>query len=87
MGTNLHIGNLSASVTEAELLELFRKIGPVETATIMTNPETGVSKGIAFVRMANETDATTAISRLNFSQYDGQVMSVSRDLRVKRSHP
>jgi RNA recognition motif-containing protein len=84
MGTNLHIGNLSASVTEAELLELFRRIGPVETATIMTNPETGLSRGIAFVRMSNETDATTAISRLNFSQHDGQVISVSRDLRVNR---
>jgi RNA recognition motif-containing protein len=85
MGTNLHVGNLSASVTEAELLELFRRIGPVETATIMTNSETGLSKGVAVVRMTNEMDAATAISRLNFSQYDGRVMSVSRDLRVKRN--
>jgi RNA recognition motif-containing protein len=84
MGTNLHIGNLSASVTEAELLDLFKKIGPVETATIMTNPETGFSQGIAFVRMTNESDAVNAISRLNFSQYDGQVISVSRNLRVNR---
>lgn len=86
MGINLHIGNLAASVTEADLLELFRRIGPVETATIMTSPETGLSKGIAFVRMTNETDAVNAISRLNFSQYGGRVMSVSRDLRVNRNH-
>ncbi len=86
MGTSLHIGNLSAAVTAADLLELFRNIGPVETATVMTSPETGLSKGIGFVRMANETDAMTAISRLNFSQYDGRVMSVSADLRTKRDH-
>lgn len=86
MGTNLHIRNLSASVTEAQLLELFTGIGPVETATIMTNPETGRRRGIAFVRMTNETDAANAISRLNFSQYEGQVISVSRDLRLKPEH-
>jgi RNA recognition motif-containing protein len=86
MGTNLHIGNLSASVTEAELLDLFKRIGPVETATIMTNPETGLSKGIALVQMTNETDATTAISRLNFSQHYDQVISVRRDLSVKRKY-
>jgi RNA recognition motif-containing protein len=83
MGTSLRIGNLSASVTEADLLELFRRIGPVETSTIMTSPETGLSKGIAFVRMTNEMDAMTAISRLNFSQHDGRVISVRQDPRVK----
>ena len=87
MGTNLHIGNLSASVTETQLLDLFKAVGPVEAATIITNPETGRSQGIALVRMKNETDAVTAISRLNYSRYDGQAMSVSRDQRVERNHP
>jgi RNA recognition motif-containing protein len=52
----------------------------------MTNPENGLSKGIALVRLTNEADATTAISRLNFSQHDGQVISVRRDLHVKREY-
>lgn len=84
MGTSLQIGNLPVSVTEAELLNLFNKFGPVETATIMKNPDSGRSQGTAFVLMARETDAVNAISRLNFSQYDGQVISVSRDLRANR---
>lgn len=86
MGHNLHIGNLSASVTEADLEDLFGKIGPVETAKIIMSSETGRSRGIGFVRMTNETDATTAISRLNFTQYDGRVMSVSKEPRVKGNH-
>lgn len=76
MGSNLHIANLSASVTAADLRKLFGTIGPVETATIITDAGTGRSQGSALVRMTHEADATAAISRLNFSQYDGLVMSV-----------
>lgn len=86
MGNSLHIGNLSASVTEADLLDLFGKIGPVELARIITNTETGLSRGSAFVRMTNATDAATAISRLNFTQYDGRVMSVSEERRANSNH-
>jgi len=82
MGSNLHIGNLTTSVTVADLREMFGKIGPVETVRIMTNSETGLSRGIGYVRMTNAADAVTAISRLNFTQQEGQVMSVSKDLRT-----
>ncbi len=82
MGNNLQVGNLSASVTVADLLELFGKTGSVETASTMTNVETGLSRGIGFVRMINAADAFTAVSRLNFSQYERQVMSVNKDRRT-----
>ena len=82
MGNNLQIGNLSKSVTVADLLEMFGKIGSVETASIMTNSETGLSRGMGFVRMTNAADAVMAISRLNFTQCEGRVMSVSKDLRI-----
>ena len=87
MGITLYIENLFGLITEAGLLELFRRIGPDETATIMTNTVSRLSKGIASVQMTNEMDAVTAISGLNVFQYDGRVISVSRDLRIKRNHP
>jgi len=82
MANNLQIGNLSASVTVADLLELFGKIGSVETASIMTNAETGLSRGMGLVSMTHAADAVTAIGQLNFTQYEGQIMSVSKDRRT-----
>jgi len=81
MGNNLHIGNLPKTVTVADLMELFGKIGPVDNASIMMNADTGLSRGVGLVRMLNAADATTAIHRLNFTQYEGQIMSVSKDRR------
>ncbi len=82
MGNNLHIGNLPITVTVADLPELFGKIGPVDTASIMMNADTGLSPGIGLVRMINVADAVTTINRLNFTRYKGQIMSVSKDRRI-----
>ncbi len=82
MGNDLHIGNLPITVTDSDLLELFGKIGPVDTASIMMNADTGLSPGVGLVRMINVADAVTTINRLNFTRYKGQIMSVSKGRRI-----
>ena len=77
MGKKLHLRNLPSSATEQDLLTKFSRYGTVRTAMIMRDPDTGNSRGIGYVEMANTAEADTAISWLNFSQYDGLIMNVS----------
>ena len=76
MGKTLHVGNLSSSATVADLLALFGQFGAVESANVDINPQTGRSNGAGSVQMSSNTDAATAINRLNFTNYDGLILSV-----------
>lgn len=78
MSIELHVGNISGTVTAEELKVTFGRFGPVETVVIATDAVTGLSKGFATVAMAHEDHAVAAIGRLNFSQYDGRTIGVSR---------
>jgi len=72
----IHVGNLPHHMTERELTSLFEQAGRVVSARIMTDRDTGRSKGFGFVEMGNE-DAEQAIARLNRMEFDGQRLSVT----------
>ena len=78
MTTMLHIGNIPPTATDKDLEIMFRKFGLVESTGITKDPQTGLSSGSGFVEMCNATDADSAISRLNFSQYGGKTIGVGR---------
>jgi RNA recognition motif-containing protein len=78
MSTKLHVGNIPSTVLEDDLEATFAKFGPVDTVKIARDSGTGLSRGFAIVAMAREQDAVTAIGRLNFTQYAGRTIGVSR---------
>jgi RNA recognition motif-containing protein len=81
MGRNLYVGNLSFSVGEAELKQLFEQKGGVESVTVMRDTETGRSRGFGFVEMSSEEAAQKAIKELNEFSVDG------RNLMVNEARP
>ncbi len=65
MEPKLYVGNLSYDATEDDLRQLFGQAGPVASAAIITDRETGRSKGFGFVEMTNQVDAEKAVSMFN----------------------
>jgi RNA recognition motif-containing protein len=84
MTGKLYIGNLPAIATGTELEIKFSQFGRVLTAEISTNTTTGRSKRSGYVEMETDDQAQAAINRLNMTQYDDVVISVSR-IRPKSS--
>lgn len=78
MSTKLHVGNISSVVLEDDLNAAFGQFGSVETVEIARDPVTGTSMGFAIVAMSRDEDASEAIERLNFAQYAGRTICVSR---------
>lgn len=78
MSTKLHVGNIPSSVLEGDLQTTFAKFGPVDSVEIAKDSGTGLSRGFATVSMARDQDAVTAIGRMNFTQYAGRTIGVSR---------
>src|SRR5438477_2462233 len=74
---NIFVGNLDFNVTEESVRSLFERYGAVNSARIMTDRDTGRSRGFAFVEMENETEADQAISALNGYQMDGRALNVN----------
>jgi cold-inducible RNA-binding protein len=74
---NIFVGNLDFHATEESLRSLFERYGVVNSARIMTDRDTGRSRGFAFVEMANETEADQAISALNGYTLDGRALNVN----------
>ena len=81
MSSKLYVGNLSFDTGEAELQELFSSMGEVLTANVITDRETGRSRGFGFVEMANEADAQNAIQNLDGKELQG------RNLKVNMAKP
>jgi len=77
MGRNIFVGNLSFSIGEAELRQLFEQKGAVEAVTVMRDTDTGRSRGFAFVEMASEEAAQKAITELNGYSADGRNLTVN----------
>ena len=77
MAKRLFIGNLPYSATEQQLTEIFSEAGKVESATIITNRQTGRSKGFGFVEMSSDAEADKAVSKLNGYSFDGRSLVVS----------
>lgn len=72
----MFVGNLSFQTTENDVTEAFGHCGVVEAVSIITDRETGRSKGFGFVTMS-EGDADNAIGQLNGSQLDGRSLTVN----------
>jgi len=74
---NIFVGNLDFHSTEESLRALFERYGTVNSARIMTDRDTGRSRGFAFVEMANEGEADQAIAALNGYTMDGRALNVN----------
>lgn len=77
MGKKLYVGNISPDADEASLKMLFSVFGKVEKAYIISDHETGQSKGFGFVVMSNDADAQAAIAALNGKDCGGYTVKVS----------
>jgi len=78
MSNKLYVGSLPYSVNDDILAQLFAPSGTVESAKVITDRETGLSKGFGFVEMASEQEANEAINKLNGSGYEGRTLTVSK---------
>jgi len=77
MGKKLFVGNLTFSTTSADLEALFAQAGTVESATVVTDRDSGRSRGFGFVEMASQAEASQAISELNGRDVGGRQINVS----------
>ena len=74
---NIYVGNVSWQLTEEDLSAKFAEFGAVDSAKIITDRETGRSKGFGFVEMPNQAEAEKAIEELNGKELDGRAMKVN----------
>src|SRR2546428_5594813 len=78
MAVKLFVGGLSFSTSTERLREAFAGTGTVESASVVTDRETGRSRGFGFVEMATPEEAEQAISRLNGTNLDGRTILVEK---------
>lgn len=81
MGKKLYVGNLPFSTDEQSLTAAFSAFGTVDSAKVITDRDTGRSKGFGFVEMSEDGEAQEAISKLDGSDMDG------RQIRVNEAKP
>ena len=74
---NIYVSNLSFNTSDAELNELFSTFGQVSSAKVITDRETGRSRGFGFVEMPSEDEGKDAMLGLNNKEVEGRAMSVS----------
>ena len=74
---NIFVGNLSFNTNEDELRQLFESYGQVDRVSIMTDRDTGRSRGFGFVEMSSNEDGEKAITALNGSQVGGRTINVN----------
>lgn len=77
MALKLFVGNLSFSMTEDELRDLFSQAGTVQTATIIKDKMSGRSKGFAFVEMSSDEEAQSAVEMFNGKEIGGRAIVVN----------
>ncbi|HEX4947300.1 MAG TPA: RNA-binding protein [Blastocatellia bacterium] len=80
----LYVGNLSFNVSENELTDLFAQAGTVQSASIVTDRDTGRSRGFGFVEMGTREEGEAAISQFNGADFDGRNLTVN-EARPKES--
>lgn len=77
MTTNLYVGNLSFQTSSSQLEGLFAEFGEVTSAQVITDRDTGQSRGFGFVEMKTSDEADSAISGLNGREIDGRNLKVN----------
>jgi RNA recognition motif-containing protein len=83
---NLYVGNLPHSTTEAELRNIFEAHGAVEKITLMTDRETGRSRGFGFVEMTDASAADKAMAALNGTDLGGRPLTIN-EAKPKTDRP
>jgi len=83
---NLYVGNLPHSTTDAELRGLFEAHGAVEKVSMVTDRETGRSRGFAFVEMTDAGEAEKAIAALNGTELQGRALKIN-EAKPKTDRP
>jgi len=86
MSKKMFVGNLSFQTTEADIREAFAQFGNVESVAIITDRDTGRSKGFGFVEMSEE-DANKAIAKMNGTELKGRLSRMKISLRPLDSAP
>lgn len=74
---NMYVSNLGFHVTDEELRKLFAEFGTVTSAKVITDRETGRSRGFGFVEMESEKDGNEAMKKLNQKEIEGRALSVT----------
>jgi RNA recognition motif-containing protein len=77
MGRKLYVGNLSYSVTDSELQQLFEAHGTVQSAQVIMDRDRGRSKGFGFVEMGSDAEAQAAIAALSGKEMNGRTLTVN----------
>jgi cold-inducible RNA-binding protein len=86
VGTKLYVGNLPYSTTMEDLRSLFEAAGEIVSVSVITDRETGRSKGFGFVEMASEEEAEEAIKRFNGWSLEKRVLTVN-EARPREERP
>ena len=77
VGKKLYVGNLTYRVSSSDLEQLFSQFGSVESAEVISDRDTGRSKGFGFVEMSSDNEARAAIEALNEHEHDGRRLTVN----------
>src|SRR5437667_5093852 len=77
MGKKLYVGNMSYDVDSSALEQMFAPHGTVQSAQIITDRDTGKSKGFGFVEMSSDAEAQAAISAMNGQDHGGRALTVN----------
>ena len=77
MAKKLYVGNLSYNTSDSDLQRLFEEFGTVDSAQVISDRETGRSKGFGFVEMGSDQEAQAAISALNGKEVGGRALTVN----------
>ena len=77
MATNIYVGNLPWQTTSDDLYQLFSQYGQVSKSQVISDRETGRSRGFGFVEMINEAEAQAAIDALNNQPFNGRPLTVN----------
>lgn len=86
MGKKLYCGNLSFGVSSSDLEQLCSEFGTVESAQVISDRDTGRSKGFGFVEFTNDAEAQAAITALNGREHDGRTLTVN-EARPREDRP
>jgi RNA recognition motif-containing protein len=77
MGKKLYVGNLPFSATDSQLTDLFSQAGGVDSVRIVSDRDTGRSRGFGFVEMSTDDEAVSAIEKFNGAEMDGRALTVN----------
>jgi len=86
MGTKLYVGNIPFTCSPEDLENLFAEVGTVVSAQVVTDRETGRSRGFGFVEMSQQDEASAAVSRFDQTQMKGRTITVN-EARPRADRP